>query len=359
MFGEVRVPRSCRAVVNGKLEDKTRFYVGKNVPLYFVDFTPAFRDVSVAARCKEGIEHHLVVTVRYALPADLGRILAEQGHSDRSRIQTVKIEELLNSKPLVDAVKAAAARYIREAAFGDLGKPDKVFADLEKAIHNACSDANIIAQLVSSEVTRKMPSDEELAQVGAAGYTDVAKYFRDAKEQIPKLKADVEIAKLNEDERKHEREAELAESARRRDEQAKRRNSEVLELAAQLQFKYDLARKEEKKTLVLKENELADLKKTEDETARERRKLDTQADLECEELRAKIRRDDKSVIIAEATKLLTSVAGLPRPDYSQVHTLVNPRADGLHDIVHGLLGVLLNGVLDVPSGDDKSTGASA
>lgn len=365
MFGEIVVPRNCRAVVNGRTEDKTRFRVGRYVPLYFVDFTPVFRDVAAQARCKEGITHALVVTVRFAFPADnLARVLEDQGHSDRSRTLTVKVEDWFKSSPLLDAVKAAASRYIREASFGDLAKADKVFRDLAQAIQTACADAKLAVKLESSEITHKMPSDDELAEIGAAGFDEVAKHFREAREQIPKLKADVEIAKLNEEDRKKKVEADLAEMARKRDEDAKKRNSDILELAATLQFEYDMKRLEESKQIAAKESELADLKKTEEEAARQKRSLDTQIDLDSEKARAKIRSDEKAAIFSEAVKLLAGVAAIPAPDLSQVRTLVtaaNPATGGPRDMVGDLMWAWLSRVLDLsgPEHDQKKVSTKA
>jgi hypothetical protein len=136
-----------------------------------------------------------------------------------------------------------------------------------------------------------------------------------------------------------------------RDEDAKRRNSDILELAAKLQFDYDMKRLEEKRQIAAKENELDDLKRTEEEAARQKRRLDTQIDLEAEKTRAKIGGDEKTEIFSEASKLLASVAAIPTPDLSQVRTLVsaaNSTTESPRDMAVGHVGVAQQGVGRAP-----------
>jgi hypothetical protein len=381
---DIEVPRNCKAVVSGRIEDRTRFSIGRHVPIYFVDFRPEFRDVPVKARCKEGIEHTLVATVRLAFPSEnLARVTEDQGHSDRSGTLTLTVENWLKNKPVIKAVEAAAGRYIREAGFADLAEPDKVFRELGQAIQAACSDAKLVVQLVSSEITRKIPSEDELAEVEASGFTQVARHFREVREQIPKLQADLVIAKLDEDKRikkaeadlviakKNEEdriaqaEADLAEKARTRDEDAKKRNGQILELAARLQFEYDKKRIQEEKDKAILEKELDDFKKAAEEEAREKRKLEAQIDLEIEKARAKIRSEEKGAVLVEAAKLLASFASIQAPDLSQVRTFVttgNSTAESPRDLASSLMSALLSSALDLsgPKDDQRSavTGAS-
>lgn len=43
-FGEILVPPNCKAVVSGRVEERTRFYLGRHEPIYFVNLTSQFVD---------------------------------------------------------------------------------------------------------------------------------------------------------------------------------------------------------------------------------------------------------------------------------------------------------------------------
>jgi hypothetical protein len=352
MFGELIVPRGCRAVVNGQLELRTRFHVGKYVPIYFVDASPVLTEIPVQARCKEGIEHTVLLTVRFSIllaGAVVG--LEDLGYSDRSHTLTVRAEDLVKGRSVVATVKAATANYVHETGFLALADTASVTKDLKARVPTICSKAPLAVEIEHCDIQHIMPTEDLLAEIAAAGITTLADYFRDrikqkeiiaaeleearaaANSRIEKAKADVKISAIQENERIKMTQANFEDAEATRKKAAQERNSKILESGAGLDFAYKLKRLDEEKELTSKREELAQSKAKEEAATRLARQLDLELDIKCERERADIRKAERAALLGELSKV-------PRPDYGQVRTIVGSFADPVTSLLTGLLANL-------------------
>ena len=381
MFDEIKVPRNCRAVVNGQLVTQTRFRVGRRDSIYFVDTSPFVTTIPAQARSREGIEHAVVLTARFWLDTrSIAQMLEGQGYSDRTDTVRVSAGDRVQYQSVVAVVAAVASNYIHEKGFFDLGNAAQVTQELRGRIQTACASAYLSVELEHCDIKYTMPAEDLLAEIAATpGLNQLANYFRErlrqkellaaeleearaeAQKRSEVAKANVKITILDEQDRVKAHQAQLDELEAQRKEAAQKRNSKIQEAAAQLEHIYKMERLKEEMQLAGEHQKLAAAKAAEEAEIRNARKQDQELEIVGEEKRSSIRIAERAALANELGKLIDTCSSLPRPDFSQVHTLVTAgtgsSADPTSAIANRLVSLLANAVdLPTPDGTKKLAG---
>ena len=337
-FGEIFVPPNCKAVVSGRIEERTRFYLGRHEPIYFVNLASQFVDISAQARSTEGIIHSINMKVKLSIePGSIAEVVKSQGYSNRHRLRTITVDDLRKQHSIDDTIKAIGAAYVHKTGFMDLIKADLVFKVLQDSIQKAGAKALLRAEDFTCEVTHIAPDPDLRAHIAAAGFIAVAEYFqkRDAEPEI--ARANVKIVAADQEDRVKEHQEGLAVKDTKRQEAMQDRNKNLKDRVANYDFEYKKKRLEDERKLATEQLLNAESKDKEEATVRERKRLDMQLDLEREEGQAKIRAQEKAALSTHLEALLAKAATMPAPDYSNVHTLVTDGNSSLNNVLLTLL----------------------
>jgi hypothetical protein len=309
-------------------------------------------DVSLRTRCKEGIEHTILLTVSFSIKLTGAVVgLEDFGYSDRFHTLKVHPQDLVKSRSVVEIVKAAAANYVHETGFFALADTATVTRELKARIPAVCSTPPLSCEVERCVVDHVLPTEDLMAEIAAGGMTALVAYFGDrikkkeiiaaeleearavASARLEKAKADVKIAAITENERIKVIQAGFEDSEAARKKAAQDRNSKILESGAALDFAYKLKRLDEDKHLATKREDLAQSKQTEEAALRRVRQLDQELEIQFERERAEIRK-------AERAALLGDIAKIPRPDFSQARTIVGALQDPVTSVLSSILANL-------------------
>ncbi|MBI2570807.1 MAG: hypothetical protein HYV63_27715 [Candidatus Schekmanbacteria bacterium] len=331
--------------------------------------------MTAEASSEEGVAFEAKADVRIEVPrGNLADLLRDSGYSTYRNILRVSAEEVCKRQNLAQSIRASIQTFVRASGFFDLANHEQARADLNQKVQQECSRARLVGELISIELSPKLPESDQLAELRARASSEpslqgIVKHFREtllqrellnaeaerAKAESVRAKADRKIVEAEEEDRVSARQAELQQSEADRQRTAQERNAQIKENSAQYEFVYKTKRLEEDRQLAEKEVEVAKVKEAQASTLREQRKLDMELDIERERSLAEIRGAERAKVVAEIASVFVTMKELPLPSYEGIHTLVTTAGDS-RDQVTGLLWNLLTRFSDSPRlGEGEAT----
>lgn len=381
----IKVPPGYEAAVNGRIEDQRPLRVGKYDQVHFVGSAPFYINVPAEATCRETLTHKVSVLIKLELQRDrLVETLRDAGYATYRDPISLSAQDFATRQNLSDAITAIVQSCIRDSGFLDLTKPEQFRQALQQRINAECAKARLSGEVVSCDVRPILPEPGLLAQLAAAAglketvcadgrareYSDVklgqiVEYFLEtlrqrelieaeterakaeterkrveAQQQIAIARADKRIVELEQENRVAARQSQLQDEESRWQQAAQERNAAIKESGAAYEFAYKGKRLDEELALAQKALQIAKTKDEEETALRERKRLDIELELEREKRAADIRVLEKAGMLTPIGALFEKAAGIPAPNYSGIHTLIN--GSGVSDAKEAMTGLLLS-----------------